>query len=152
MSPHLTKKHHTVAIVIICCLIGVFGISLFTRQGNLQSKQLMPHTQKMLANHVKVSFVTHRGRLLKTYYWSTSHSQGRDTDVTDIFNSDIIEPNSGINNHIPLDYQFDQTDLKNIKTLRNVRLGSAITLVVAKIDPAERPTGFSRLIKWLVSG
>ncbi|MTV82214.1 hypothetical protein [Secundilactobacillus folii] len=152
MSPQLTRKHHVVGVIIVLCLSVVFGTSLLTRERYAQSGVFLPHSQKMLANHVKVNFITERGRKLKTYYWSTSHSKGRGTDVTDIFNSDIIEADSGLNNHIPIDYAFDQTDLRNIRALKNVRLGETINLVVTKMSPADRPTGLQRLYKWLVTG
>lgn len=152
MSPQLAKKHHVVAIIILVCLAFVFMVSLLTRDRDGQSGDRLPHSRQMLANHVKVNFVTQQGRRLKTYYWSTSHSKGRGTDVTDIFNSDIIESDSGLNDHIPIDYTFDQTNLRNIRTLKNVRLGESINLVVVKMPQAERPTGLQRLYKWLVTG
>ncbi|MFC6253982.1 hypothetical protein ACFP1H_05230 [Secundilactobacillus hailunensis] len=151
MSPRITRRH--TAVILIClCLSTVFGLSLLTRGRNLQSQELMPRTHQMLSNHVAVNFVTQRGRKLKTYYWSTSHSTGRGADVTDIFNSDIIESGSGINDHIPLDYTFDQTDLRNVNTLKNVRLGETINLIVTKLSPADRPAGLQRLYKWLIDG
>ncbi len=95
--------------------------------------------------------MTQHGKQLKTYYWSTSHASGRGANVTDIFNSDIIESGSGINDHIPLDYKFDQTDLENINTLKNVQLGESIKLIVIKQDPDERATGLNRIYKWLIN-
>lgn len=152
MSPHIAKKKHFVALIILVSLAAVFGISLLTRGRNVQSGEIMPHSQNMMANHVKVNFITQQGRKLKTFYWSTSHSKGRGTDVTDIFNSDIIEANSGLNDHIPMDYTFDQTDLRNIRTLKSVRLGESVNLVVTKMPAADRPTGLQRFYKWLVTG
>lgn len=105
----------------------------------------------MLSRHVTVNFITQQGRKLRTYYWSTSHTSGRNADVTDIFNSDILEANSGINKHIPLDYSFDQTDLRNVRTLRNVKLGESINLYVAKQRPEDRPVGLARFYKWLIN-
>lgn len=152
ISLRITKKRHVVATIILCCLAFIFGISLLTRESSLQSNLLLPSSKKMLASHVKVCFVTHDNKLLKTYYWSTSHAKKTGSDITDIFNSDIIEAHSGINNHIPMDYQYDQTDLKNVRTLKNVRLGNTIKLVVTKLDSADRPSGVNRLFKWLTTG
>lgn len=145
------SRRHTVVVLIIICLSTVFGTSLLTRGHDLQSGELMPRTHRMLSNHVTVHFVTQHGQRLKTYYWSTSHATGRGADVTDIFNSDIIEAGSGINDHIPLDYKFDQTDLRNIKTLKNVQLGKSIKLIVTKQDPDERPTGLNRIYRWFIN-
>lgn len=150
MAPRISRRHTAIALIFIC-LSTVFGVSLLTRGRNLQSGELMPRTPQMLSKHVTVHFITQQGRMLRTYYWSTSHASGRNADVTDIFNSDIIEAGSGINDHIPIDYTFDQTDLKNIATLRNVRLGQSINLIVVKQDPEDRPSGLQRFYKWLVT-
>lgn len=150
MAPRISRRHIAVAITLFC-LSTVFGTSLLTRGRNLQSGELMPRTHQMLSRHVTVNFITQQGRKLRTYYWSTSHTSGRNADVTDIFNSDILEANSGINKHIPLDYSFDQTDLRNVRTLRNVKLGESINLYVAKQRPEDRPVGLARFYKWLIN-
>lgn len=149
MSPRISRRHTTVVLIVIC-MSAVFGTSLFTRGRDLHSGELMPRTQQMLGNHVTVNYVNQQGHKLRTYYWSTHHATGRDTDVTDIFNSDIIDSGSGINRHIPMDYTFDQTDLRNVKTLRNVRLGQSVNLIVTKLKASERPSGVQRFYKWLI--
>lgn len=150
MVPRISRRHTAVALIFIC-LSTVFGTSLLSRGRNLQSGELMPRTRQMLGNRVTVNFITRRGRKLRTYYWSTSHASGRDTDVTDIFNSDVLKNGSGINTHIPLDYTFDQTDLRNIKTLGNVRLGQSVNLIVVKQRPEDRSSGLPRVYKWLIN-
>ncbi|GAA3622292.1 hypothetical protein [Secundilactobacillus similis] len=152
MSTHSTKRRRIIVTIIVSCLVLIFGASLLTREANLQSPSLLPRGKALMNSHVRVRFVTDSGHRLKTYYWSTSHSTGRGTDVTDIFNSDIIEEDSGINDHIPLDYSFDQTDLKNIRTLKSVKLGDTISLTVNKLPQRDRLKGLPRFIKWLVNG
>lgn len=149
MTPRISRRHTAVALIIVC-LSAIFGLSLLTRGRNLQSGELLPRTHQMLNKHVTVHFVTPQGNRIRTYYWSTSHASGYGSNVTDIFNSDIIEAGSGINDHIPLDYSFDQTDLRNIKTLKNVRLGDSLNLIVVKLPHNERPSGLQRLYKWLI--
>ncbi|MCH5461659.1 hypothetical protein HC026_03340 [Lactobacillus sp. LC28-10] len=150
MSPRISRRHTTVVLIVIC-MSGLFGTSLLTRGRELRSGELMPRTHKMLSNHVTVNYVNRQGHKLRTYYWSTHHATGRNTDVTDIFNSDIINSGSGINRHLPMDYTFDQTDLRNVKTLRNVRLGHSVNLIVTKLKPEERPSGLQRFYKWLIN-
>ena len=151
MSTHSTKRRRIIVTIIVSCLVLIFGASLLTREVSLQSPSLLPRGKALMNSHVRVHFVTDSGHRLKTYYWSTSHTTGRGTDVTDIFNSDIIEDPSGTNNIIPLDSSFDQTGLKNIPTLKSVHLDDTLSLTVHKIPQRDRLKGMPRDLRWLLN-
>ncbi len=148
ISVRTFSKRRLLGTVIVGVMALVFGASLLTRESTLQSEQLLPRGKTLMANHVRVRFVTGAGRLVSTYYWSTAHAEGKGTDVTDIFNSDIIEDGSGINNHIPTNYSFDQTNVKNIKSLHNIKLGETVSLVVVKKAADDSQSLWQRIVNW----
>ncbi len=148
ISVRTLSKRRLLGTVIIGVIVIAFGTSLLTRESTLQSEQLLPHGKALMTNHVRVRFVTGAGRLVSTYYWSTAHADGKGTDVTDIFNSDIIESGSGMNNHIPKNYSFDQTNVKNIKSLHNIKLGETVSLVVVKKAANTSQSLWQRIVNW----
>ncbi|KRM76881.1 hypothetical protein [Secundilactobacillus collinoides] len=148
ISVRTLSKRRLLGTVIIGVIAIAFGTSLLTRESTLQSEKLLPHGKALMTNHVRVRFVTGAGRLVSTYYWSTAHADGKGTDVTDIFNSDIIESGSGMNNHIPKNYSFDQTNVKNIKSLHNIKLGETVSLVVVKKAANTSQSLWQRIVNW----
>lgn len=148
ISARRLSKRRILGTALIGVMTIVFGASLLTREATLQSPHVLPRGKVLMANHVRVRFVTGTGHLVSTYYWSTAHADGKGTDVTDIFNSDIIEADSGMNTHIPKNYSFDQTNVKNITALRNVKLGNTVNLVVIKNTTDASQSLWQRITNW----
>ena len=148
MVSQFTGGRRMLAIITMSIAIIALATLIFTKQTHLRVTSSSAATQAT-PNSVRVKFYSTNHRYLGSYRWSNAHATEQGADVTDLIYSDLADDGSDLIAHLPHNYKFDQTNLKNVKALRLVELGSSVSLTLVKVAKAERPTGLERFWNWL---
>lgn len=142
-----TSSGRRTLVLILLSIIAIGGISLFFKKQTIQVHQARISTA-VSEHQVRLKFYTSHQRYLGSFNWSNQHVTAKGADVTDLLANDLIDSDSDVSTHLPHRYKFDQTNLKNVKALRYVKLGSTVKLIVTRVAHANK-SPYHQFVEWL---